>query len=104
MPLLSLRHHAVTSVATPLDDHPALQKGDPDEIFIRPAVHGTENVLNSVAKAETVKRVVLTSSCAAIYGNADDKEGAFTEADWNKTSTRKVGLQLTLLEPLWMMS
>eukprot|EP00730_Choanoeca_flexa_P014974 TRINITY_DN6743_c0_g1_i4.p1 TRINITY_DN6743_c0_g1~~TRINITY_DN6743_c0_g1_i4.p1 ORF type:complete len:395 (+),score=108.35 TRINITY_DN6743_c0_g1_i4:137-1186(+) len=67
------------------------QKGDPDEVFIKPAVHGTENVLMSVAKAPTVKRVVLTSSCAAIYGRPTDKDGLFTEEDWNRSSTRKDG-------------
>jgi dihydroflavonol-4-reductase len=66
------------------------QNGDPDEVFIRPAVQGTENVLNAVAKAGSVKRVVLTSSCAAVYGYNADKDGAYTEEDWNRTSTRQV--------------
>ncbi|KAJ5475364.1 hypothetical protein N7539_008430 [Penicillium diatomitis] len=35
-------------------------------------LHGTQNVLDAVQKIESVKTVILTSSCAAIYGdNAD---------------------------------
>ena len=64
---------------------------NPDEVFIRPAVEGTTNVLGAVAKAGTVKRVVLTSSTAAVHGFNNDKVGApYTEADWNETSSRTV--------------
>ena len=41
---------------------------------IDPAVKGTRNVLLSVNETETVKKVILTSSVAAIYGNAEDAE------------------------------
>lgn len=58
--------------------------------LIEPALHGTQNVLDSVNKTDTVKRVVLTSSCAAIYGDAVDlKEtpnAEFTEEVWNTSS------------------
>ena len=40
-------------------------KSDPYEELINPAMHGTRNVLSSVAKSkDTVKRIVLTSSVA----------------------------------------
>ncbi|AHH18473.1 NAD dependent epimerase/dehydratase family protein [Nocardia nova SH22a] len=62
---------------------------NPQEQLVRPALEGTRNVLSSVNRTDSVKRVVLTSSVAAIYGdNADmgDKE-CFTDTDWNSTST-----------------
>ena len=64
---------------------------DPQKELIEPAQLGTRNVLEQANRAESVKRVVLTSSCAAIYGdNADLKNtanGVFTEDDWNVTSS-----------------
>jgi len=59
--------------------------------FIDPALIGTQNVLNSVNKTESVKRVVLTSSCAAIYGDTADISNypnqIMTEEMWNISST-----------------
>ncbi len=64
---------------------------DPENQLIKPAREGTVNVLESVNNTESVKRVVLTSSVAAIYGDALDikqtREGFFTEEDWNNSST-----------------
>jgi len=66
---------------------------DAENQLIKPALEGTKNVLETVKETETVKRVVLTSSVAAIYGDALDikqtKEGFFTEEDWNSSSTIK---------------
>lgn len=45
---------------------------DPQETLIRPAVQGTENVLDSVQKSTTVKRVVLTGSFRAVFGLGDE--------------------------------
>ncbi len=64
---------------------------DPHTQLINPAVEGTKNVLESVNKAESVKKVVLTSSVAAVYGDSQDLANApgdrFTEDDWNTTSS-----------------
>jgi dihydroflavonol-4-reductase len=64
---------------------------DPQKDLVDPALIGTKNVLASVNRTESVKRVVLTSSCAAIIGDAKDCEGyphgIATEAQWNTTST-----------------
>lgn len=64
---------------------------DPQTQLVDPAVQGTENVLSAVDRVDSVKRVVLTSSVAAIYGDAadmaDDGLDAFTEAHWNDTSS-----------------
>lgn len=65
-------------------------KMNPDA-FIKPALDGTRNVLNSVNKTGTVKRVVLTSSVAAILGDTRDVQGyaggVATEENWNTTSS-----------------
>ena len=45
---------------------------NPEETLIRPAVQGTENVLASVQKSTTVKRVVLTGSFRAVFGLGDE--------------------------------
>jgi len=64
---------------------------DPQTELIDPAVNGVRNVLNAANATETVKRVVMTSSCAAIYStNAGIKsmpEGKLTEAEWNTRSS-----------------
>lgn len=64
---------------------------DPQKELIDPAVKGTENVLRSATEVGSVKRVVVTSSCAAIYGDAIDTVnapgGKLTEANWNTTSS-----------------
>lgn len=66
---------------------------DAQKELIDPALKGTRNILNQVNETPTVKRVVLTSSVAAIYGDAADiektKEGLFTEEYWNRTSSLK---------------
>lgn len=64
---------------------------DPQRDMVDPALKGTENVLASVAQTPSVQRVVLTSSCVAIYGDAADiadyPGGVMTEAQWNHSST-----------------
>lgn len=64
---------------------------DPQKDLIDPALLGTRNVLESVNKTAEVKRVVLTSSCVAIVGDAKDLQnlpnGTATEEHWNSTST-----------------
>lgn len=72
---------------------PFVVKGitDPQRQLVDPAVNGTLNVLAAANRCDSVKRVVLTSSVAAIYGDAADItaiEGAtFTEQHWNTTSS-----------------
>ena len=60
-----------------------LDAKDPQKDLVDPAVKGTNNVLES--KAGTVKRVVLTSSMAAITDEPDG-EHVLTEADWETSS------------------
>ncbi|KAF9482939.1 NAD(P)-binding protein [Pholiota conissans] len=60
---------------------------DPQE-FIRPAVQGTVGILKSASKyGQNVKRIVVTSSCAAISTPWNKAPPAkFSEADWNTNS------------------
>jgi len=64
---------------------------NPEKELIRPAREGTRNVLESAKRNPTTKRIVLTSSAAAIYGDNVDIEfsagGIFTEKEWNVTSS-----------------
>lgn len=64
---------------------------DPQKELIDPAVNGTRNVLKTATQTPSVKRVVVTSSCAAIYTDAIDcqnaPKGVLTEEIWNTTSS-----------------
>lgn len=64
---------------------------DPQKELIDPALEGTRNVLEQAGKTSSVKRVVLTSSCAAIYTDAIDTQkapgGKLTEDIWNTTAS-----------------
>lgn len=72
---------------------PFLVRGftDSEQALIRPAVEGTRNVLQAANRCASVKRVVLTSSVAAVYGDNADLEknsrGFFSEDDWNFSSS-----------------
>ncbi|MCW7491258.1 aldehyde reductase [Leptospira sp. 2 VSF19] len=63
---------------------------DAKKQLIDPALQGTKNVLESCNRISSVKRVVLTSSVAAIYGDNIDSlqvpNQTFTEEHWNTTS------------------
>ncbi|HNN95012.1 MAG TPA: SDR family oxidoreductase [Pseudomonadota bacterium] len=63
-----------------------LDAKDPQHDLVDPAVQGTQTVLESCQRAGTVKRVVLTSSMAAIT-DEPDSDHVLTEADWNTKST-----------------
>ncbi len=68
-----------------------LQVQDPQRQLIDPALMGTKNVLEAASASGSVQRVVLTSSCAAIYTDALDcvaaPNGCLTEAIWNSTAS-----------------
>ncbi|XP_010665804.2 anthocyanidin reductase ((2S)-flavan-3-ol-forming) isoform X1 [Beta vulgaris subsp. vulgaris] len=66
-------------VATPVN----FASQDPENDMIKPAVFGVRNVLTACVKAKTVKRVVLTSSAAAVSIKNITEEGlVITEEDW----------------------
>lgn len=63
---------------------------EPQKQLIDPALKGTRNVLDTATRTSSVKRVVLTSSVAAVHGDNIDiqktRNGIFTEEHWNTTS------------------
>lgn len=68
----------VLHVASPF---PAAQPKDPDELIV-PAREGTLRVLRAALDAG-VRRVVVTSSVAAVRGSAGSAPAPLTEADWS---------------------
>jgi len=64
---------------------------DPQKELIVPAVQGTANVLNTAKEVDSIKRIVVTSSCAAIYTDCIDTvnapNGQLTEDVWNTTAS-----------------
>jgi len=79
--------NAIIHMASPF----TLRIKDAQKELIDPALKGTINVLNAASKSSTVKRVIVTSSVAAVYGdNVDMKElgvNEFTEAHFNYSSS-----------------
>ena len=71
-------------VASPL----SIQKHD-DDFFVKPAVAGVKRAFK-FAKKHNIKKVVLTSSVAAILETDEDKE-YFDETDWSDVESRQIG-------------
>lgn len=80
---------AIIHLASPF----TLRVRDPKHELIDPALRGTRNVLSAANASPRVKRVVLTSSVAAVHGdNIDMRELAvnrFTEEHFNYSSNLK---------------
>lgn len=66
---------------------------DPQKQLVDPALKGTKNVLNAVNQTDSVKRVVLTSSVVAVYGDSKEMSDLgiekYNESYWNTTSNLK---------------
>ena len=79
--------HIVFHTASPLIVRDVV---DPVRDLVKPATRGTRHVLEAVNRTRSVRRVVLTSSIVAVYGDAADVEGIeadrFDESHWNSTS------------------
>ncbi len=80
---------AIMHVASPF----TLRFKDAQNDLIDPALKGTRNVLSAASKSGTVRKVILTSSVAAIHGdNIDMTEqglSEFSEAQFNQSSSLK---------------
>ena len=68
-----------------------LEIEDPIKELINPALEGTKNVFTSANKIDSVKKIVLTSSVAAMYTDASECKNLInneiTELIWNKTAS-----------------
>ncbi|EJD37521.1 NAD(P)-binding protein, partial [Auricularia subglabra TFB-10046 SS5] len=75
----------IAHIAAPIE----VEETDPDvQLWLRPAVEGTLNLLRSACKAGcVVKRVVVIGSTAAITA-ADLKPVQYTANDWNDAAIR----------------
>ncbi len=74
--------HTVFHTASPY----VVDVADPLRDLVTPAVEGTLNVLGACGRAPSVRRVVLTSSMAAVTDEPDETH-VLTEADWNTRSS-----------------
>ncbi|KAL5589025.1 hypothetical protein FOBRF1_015553 [Fusarium oxysporum] len=81
----SVVHH----VASPFLMAEKIKDGQKE--MVEPALQGTRNVLNSVNSTESVKRVVLTSTIGAIFGDYIDvksmKDNILSESYFNESSS-----------------
>jgi len=86
----------VIHVASPLSDGTGISNFEQEVVL--PAIKGTQSILKSVEKSPTVKRVVLTSSFAAIFDESrdPDKPYTYTSEDWNPV-TYEQGVSTTSL-------
>ncbi|XP_021719396.1 anthocyanidin reductase ((2S)-flavan-3-ol-forming)-like [Chenopodium quinoa] len=80
-------------VATPVN----FASQDPEADMIKPAMQGVINVLTACTKAKSVKRVIMTSSAAAVSINSLTGDGLVTsEEDWTD-----VDFLYSKKPPLW---
>jgi dihydroflavonol-4-reductase len=64
-----------------------LRAKNPQRDIVDVAVDGTNNVLDAIVDSGGVRRLVLTSSIAAIQDESKPHGHRFTEEDWNESST-----------------
>jgi nucleoside-diphosphate-sugar epimerase len=60
----------LTWIVQPLPDGTGISSFEQE--LVLPAIKGTQSILKSVAKSPTVKRIVLTSSFAALFDKSRD--------------------------------
>ena len=77
---------AILHISSPVREEP----GDPKNI-IEPAIAGTVAILESTLRHGTsVKRVVITSSCGAVYTVKPGEFLVFDESHWNDLAVKLV--------------
>ncbi|KII86217.1 hypothetical protein PLICRDRAFT_114413 [Plicaturopsis crispa FD-325 SS-3] len=87
---------AIEHTASPV----TLKVDHPDEI-VGPAVAATVGILKSaLTHGKSVKRIVVTSSCAAILRVSAPLETTYSEADWNTEAVDAIRTQVRAASPL----
>ncbi|KAF5391121.1 hypothetical protein D9757_003042 [Collybiopsis confluens] len=84
---------AVEHTASPFHFKADDPQGMPFVYLIGPAVNGTLGVLKSALKVSSIKRIVVTSSAAAIQTVGLPERKVFSELDWNQLSIDEVNQQ-----------
>ncbi|KAJ4474488.1 D-lactaldehyde dehydrogenase [Lentinula aciculospora] len=79
--------NAIAHTASPFH----FKADDPQEL-IGPAVNGTLSVLKSALNNSAIRRIVITSSTAAIISMLPDRK-VFSEVDWNDQAIEEVKTQ-----------
>lgn len=64
-----------------------MKSAEPQREIVDPTVQGTKNVFSSILKARAAKRVVLTSSMAAVIQMSNPESYVHTEEDWHTELT-----------------
>ena len=64
-----------------------LRAPDPQREIVDVAVNGTLNVLGAVDRAGLARRVVMTSSVAAVVDTTRPPQHIFDESDWNESAS-----------------
>jgi len=64
-----------------------LSARDPRREIVDVAVEGTKRVLDAAGRTRGLRRIILTSSVAAIQDATKPAGYVFTEADWNESAT-----------------
>ncbi|KZT50819.1 NAD(P)-binding protein [Calocera cornea HHB12733] len=78
---------AVLHTATPIPDN---WIGTYESVYL-PAVNGTRSIFNSIRITQSVKRIVFTSSFAAVgYGGSHEPPHTYSEEDWNDEASQAV--------------
>ncbi|WP_281061348.1 NAD-dependent epimerase/dehydratase family protein [Sphingobium sp. Sx8-8] len=64
---------------------------DPQRDVVDPALKGTQDILETANRVDSVERIVVTGSIIAIADPQCAREDARTEADWNESPTLETG-------------
>jgi dihydroflavonol-4-reductase len=68
----------------------AKHEGNPQKVYLDPALLGVKHMLEACRRAGTVRRIVFTSSITAVTENFKNwRKHEFTPDDWNTTATLK---------------